>query len=65
MGARLSMTEIQQVLAEARKHLPDTTDFPADDTWDFAWNELSGEAQESVKKVRQRIGILQYKLESV
>ena len=65
MGIEKLFYEIQAVLMDAKKHLPDTTEFPGDESWDWAWNELSDEAQESVKAARERIRRLFYKLEGM
>jgi hypothetical protein len=46
----MTYIEIIQMLID---HLPDTYHYPDDQTWTWAWQELSGDAQEAVKTARR------------
>lgn len=45
------MDEIKKLINLLLDNLPDSI-HSEDESWDWCWNELSGEAQEQVKKVR-------------
>ena len=53
------MEEIVALIGELLDHLPDSSKWQDDETWEWCWNELSGEAQDKVKLVRcQAIALL-------
>jgi len=45
--------EVKKIILELLHNLPDNKFF-GDESWGWAWRELSGNAQESIKEVRKK-----------
>ena len=47
------LREAIRLIADLADHLPDTNSQSGED-WNWCWNELSGNSQDAVKKVRNK-----------
>ncbi len=49
------LIDAMELIVKILKCLPDNGSHPADESWKYCWEELSGDAQDEVKAVRDEV----------